>query len=65
VIFIGLWFLSQLLSGSFAFVAGVNVAGIAWWAHVGGFVAGMILQKVFKKDDRAYFYDEIHHRYFH
>ena len=65
VIFIGLWFFSQLMSGSFAFVSGVNVAGIAWWAHVGGFVAGMILQKIFKKEDRTFYDDQFHFRYFH
>ena len=49
VIFIGFWFLSQLFSGSFSFIAGANVTGIAWWAHVGGFVAGMILHRIFQR----------------
>jgi membrane associated rhomboid family serine protease len=43
VIFIGLWFLIQALeamAASFTHFAGSN---IAWWAHVGGFVAGVIL----------------------
>jgi membrane associated rhomboid family serine protease len=37
---LGFWFLFQLLSGVGADSAG---GGVAWWAHVGGFVAGMVL----------------------
>ncbi len=39
-IFLILWFLLQLYSGLFA--VGANASGIAWWAHVGGFVFGML-----------------------
>ncbi len=35
--FLGYWFLLQLLQGSLASTAG---AGVAWWAHIGGFVVG-------------------------
>ncbi|MDW7710481.1 MAG: rhomboid family intramembrane serine protease [Deferrisomatales bacterium] len=38
-VFLGLWFLLQFLSGTAAAASGV-AGGIAWWAHVGGFVAG-------------------------
>ena len=43
--FLGIWFLLQFLNA-----AGTHgdVSGIAWWAHVGGFVAGIGLLKVFK-----------------
>jgi membrane associated rhomboid family serine protease len=37
-VFLGFWFLIQFLSGTAA-AAGPG-GGIAWWAHVGGFVAG-------------------------
>lgn len=37
-VFLGLWFLLQLLSGAAS--AGSGAGGIAWWAHIGGFVAG-------------------------
>jgi hypothetical protein len=40
--FLGLWFVLQLLNAAGA------VGGIAWWAHIGGFVFGMILLKFFK-----------------
>lgn len=37
VVFLGLWFALQILS-SF-----VGSAGVAWWAHIAGFVAGLLL----------------------
>jgi rhomboid family protein len=37
---LGFWFLFQLLSGLFG---DSSEGGVAWWAHVGGFVAGMAL----------------------
>lgn len=42
-IFLGLWFFLQLQSGTTA-ATGSN---IAWWAHIGGFLAGMLLIKLF------------------
>lgn len=45
-LFLIFWFLLQLQSGALAlFTAG---SGIAWWAHIGGFVAGMALVKMVK-----------------
>ncbi len=41
---LGLWFLMQLLSAAGTPGEG---AGVAFWAHVGGFVAGMVLIKLF------------------
>ena len=38
-VFLGLWFLLQLWQGTFAVGAG-EAAGVAWWAHIGGFAAG-------------------------
>ncbi len=43
-VFLGIWFLLQFISA--AGTAG-HGSGIAWWAHVGGFVFGMISLKVF------------------
>jgi len=42
--FLGIWFLLQFLSA--AGTAG-SAGGIAWWAHIGGFISGMILLKLF------------------
>jgi membrane associated rhomboid family serine protease len=45
---LGFWFLLQLISGGLSSSQG---GGVAWWAHVGGFVAGMLLCVVFKRRD--------------
>jgi len=48
VIFIGLWFLMQFLSGVISLGArSAAEGGVAWWAHVGGFLLGMLLVKLF------------------
>ncbi|HEX4545309.1 MAG TPA: rhomboid family intramembrane serine protease [Candidatus Acidoferrum sp.] len=39
---LGSWFLMQFLSGMNALGAGV-MGGVAWWAHIGGFLLGMLL----------------------
>ena len=43
---LGYWFLVQLVSGSVAI--GAQGGGVAFWAHVGGFVAGALLSFVFR-----------------
>ena len=42
--FLGLWFVMQFLSAAIAPAGG---GGIAWWAHIGGFLFGMVLLKLF------------------
>lgn len=44
ILYLGLWFVSQLFNGLFAIVTDVQaLGGVAWWAHIGGFVAGLFL----------------------
>jgi membrane associated rhomboid family serine protease len=45
VVFIGLWFMAQFLSGVSSLGATTAAAsgGVAWWAHVGGFLLGVAL----------------------
>ncbi len=43
-----LWFVLQLLSG-WATLGADQTGGVAFWAHVGGFVAGMVLILPFRK----------------
>jgi membrane associated rhomboid family serine protease len=43
VLYLGLWFFGQLFSGTLTLASPERVGGIAWWAHVGGFVGGMLL----------------------
>jgi membrane associated rhomboid family serine protease len=50
-VMLGYWFLIQLLGGIPA-LAGTG-GGVAFWAHVGGFVAGVILSKVLCNPKRA------------
>lgn len=46
-IFIGIWFLIQFLSGALTLGrADALSGGVAWWAHIGGFLAGMLLLKL-------------------
>jgi membrane associated rhomboid family serine protease len=45
VIYLGFWFVSQLFSGlmSLSAAGGMEMGGIAWWAHIGGFIFGLLL----------------------
>jgi len=52
-LFLGIWFLSQVLSGVFEHLV-ASAAGIAWWAHVGGFLTGMLLVRLFMRPERCY-----------
>jgi len=48
--YLGFWFLTQLFSGTAALTSAqqsVEAGGIAWWAHVGGFLAGVVLFRFF------------------
>lgn len=46
VIVLGLWFLLQFVSAA---AAAPGAGGVAFWAHVGGFVTGMVLVPLFKQ----------------
>lgn len=50
LIVLGIWFGMQFLSAA---STPVGEGGVAFWAHVGGFVAGMVLVPLFKKRDVA------------
>ena len=45
---LGLWIAFQVFSAT---TAPKGAGGVAWWAHIGGFVAGAILIFVFRKRD--------------
>jgi membrane associated rhomboid family serine protease len=44
--FLGFWFLMQLFNAA---GSGGSGGGIAWWAHIGGFVFGMLSVSLFKR----------------
>ncbi len=54
IFYLGIWFASQLFSGTLALIGPGYYEGVAWWAHVGGFVAGLALLPVFKKPRQQY-----------
>lgn len=43
-VFLGIWFLLQFANAA---ASSAGMGGVAWWAHVGGFIFGMILVKLF------------------
>jgi membrane associated rhomboid family serine protease len=42
VAFLGFWFLTNLLSGIGSLAAHTQAGGVAWWAHIGGFLVGLL-----------------------
>lgn len=46
---LGMWIVVQIINGSINRGGG---GGVAWFAHIGGFVAGMALIRLFKKKNR-------------
>jgi len=54
ILFLGIWFLMQFLSGlgSIVSVASGSTGGVAFWAHVAGFVAGLSGVVVFRRPER-------------
>ena len=45
---LGGWFLLQLLNGWLSLDVTTQTGGTAWFAHIGGFVAGMLLLPIFR-----------------
>ncbi len=55
--YIGGWFISQLFNGVASVAIGAQaLGGVAWWAHVGGFVAGLVLLPTFKRPQPRIYY---------
>jgi len=55
ILFLGIWFLMQFLSGVGSIVSTVGggpAGGVAFWAHVAGFVAGISGVVVFRRPER-------------
>ncbi|HEY3160416.1 MAG TPA: rhomboid family intramembrane serine protease [Vicinamibacterales bacterium] len=54
IVFLGIWFIMQFISGlgSIVTVAAGSTGGIAFWAHVAGFVAGISGVVVFRRPER-------------
>jgi len=49
VVFLGIWFLMQAIYGVIALTvpAEASMGGVAWWAHIGGFIFGLLMARLF------------------
>ncbi len=54
IFFLGFWFLMQFLQGmgSFATATGQPTGGVAFWAHIAGFAAGLAGVGLFRRPER-------------
>lgn len=43
-VFLGLWFILQFINAA----GSHNISGVAWWAHIGGFIFGIVFLKLFQ-----------------
>jgi len=48
IIVVGIWFVFQLINGA-GMLGGEEAGGVAYAAHIGGFIAGFVLVKIFAK----------------
>lgn len=64
VLYLGIWFITQFYSGLFSLGSAASAGGIAYWAHIGGFVSGLVLVLIFARRPpshyRTYYPDEFH-----
>lgn len=49
VVVLGLWFILQLFNGIASLSVATDVGGTAFWAHIGGFIFGVLIGYLFKK----------------
>jgi rhomboid family protein len=53
-VFIGLWFLLQLFQSMMGLLLPSSSGDVAWWAHVGGFLAGFTLGPLLVRSRQRY-----------
>lgn len=51
LVFLGFWFVSQLVPGLLS-LGSHSAGGIAWWAHIGGFIFGLLIARVLARRRR-------------
>ncbi len=54
-IFIGFWFLIQVVNGLIS-LPFIGMGGVAWYAHIGGFLVGYLLVDKMIKRNQSYYY---------
>lgn len=52
IAFLGLWVIFQLQDATTSIVVPGTTVDVAWWAHLGGFIAGCVLHRFFIRKDR-------------
>lgn len=57
LVVLGFWFVLQLFSGLMSFGM-TQTGGVAWFAHIGGFVAGLVLVRLFTPRRRQNHWEE-------
>lgn len=57
ILVLGFWFVVQLFNGvaAIGMSSEATMGGVAWWAHVGGFVAGILLTPLLRQRRRRHF----------
>lgn len=65
LLYIGVWFIGQLISGVTVLSITDRAAGIAFWAHIGGFVAGAVLYRLFARQRYRQSYPDEYVRSYH
>lgn len=57
ILYIGFWFVSQFFSGLMVLDAS-GLGGVAYWAHIGGFLAGVVLLPFFARRRQQIVYQQ-------
>jgi membrane associated rhomboid family serine protease len=52
LVVLGFWFIVQLASGTFSLAQSGVYGGVAWWAHIGGFLGGIAILNLFRPRPR-------------
>jgi membrane associated rhomboid family serine protease len=61
LIYLGFWFISQLFNGFLALASAsfISGGGVAWWAHIGGFIFGLaIIRLISPRVSPTYYADQ-------
>jgi membrane associated rhomboid family serine protease len=54
LVFVGIWFILQVLQGTAELLMPATGGSVAWWAHVGGFLAGLSIVPLLHRSERSY-----------
>ena len=60
---LGFWFLIQLSNGLGALTIQQQAGGVAWFAHIGGFLAGIALLFILEPYERKRVWKQLNRRY--